>query len=324
MLQIVLIGLGAGATSAILFASVTSGVLLSIILFDLAPLPILIAALGWSHWAGLVAALTSAVLLGIMFGPVSFMAVLIGVAAPAWWLGYLALLARPTDNGAPGDLDWYPPGRLVVWAAVLAAVAVTAALANFGGDEPTIRAGLKNSLTQTFRLEMGLGTDEPLRFPGVQDVDRLLDLFVLALPPIAAVLAALTQTGNLWLAGQVVKLSGRLKRPWPDLTAMSFPPWAAGLLAATVAGSFIPDLIGLIASLFASTLIVAFTLLGFAVLHAMTAKLRGRIAILTSTYAIVAVFGWPALIMSLVGLSDCFFDWRARKGKRGPPVTPPA
>ena len=46
MTQIVLIGLGAGATAALLFASVASGALVSILLFYLAPLPILIAAMG--------------------------------------------------------------------------------------------------------------------------------------------------------------------------------------------------------------------------------------------------------------------------------------
>ena len=52
MMQIVLIGIGAGAATALLFASVASGSLISVLLFYLAPLPILIAALGWSHWAG--------------------------------------------------------------------------------------------------------------------------------------------------------------------------------------------------------------------------------------------------------------------------------
>ena len=59
MMQIVLIGLGAGAAAALLFASVASGSPLSVLLFYLAPLPILIAALGWSHWAALIAAVVA-------------------------------------------------------------------------------------------------------------------------------------------------------------------------------------------------------------------------------------------------------------------------
>ena len=78
MLQIVLVGLGAGAAAALLFATALAGaplisgttisitlVYLRTLLFYLAPLPILIAALGWSHWAGLVAGLTAASVLGI-------------------------------------------------------------------------------------------------------------------------------------------------------------------------------------------------------------------------------------------------------------------
>ena len=51
MMQVTLIGIGAGAATALLFASVASGSALSVLLFYLAPLPILIAAMGWSHWA---------------------------------------------------------------------------------------------------------------------------------------------------------------------------------------------------------------------------------------------------------------------------------
>ena len=50
MMHFAIIGIGAGAAAALLFASVTSGTLLSIPLFYLAPLPIMIAGLGWSHW----------------------------------------------------------------------------------------------------------------------------------------------------------------------------------------------------------------------------------------------------------------------------------
>src|SRR5438552_7315453 len=106
MVQLFLIGIGAGAATALLFASVASGSLISVLLFYLAPLPILIAALGWSHWAALIAAVAAAVGLAAVFGTFFFIAFLIGIGLPAWWLGYLALLARPTAT-APDGLEWY-------------------------------------------------------------------------------------------------------------------------------------------------------------------------------------------------------------------------
>src|SRR5205085_5398612 len=89
MMQIVLVGLGAGAAAALLFASVASGSIIATLLFYLAPLPILIAALGWSHWAALVAVLSAAGGLAAILGTYFFVAFLVGVGAPAWWLGYL-------------------------------------------------------------------------------------------------------------------------------------------------------------------------------------------------------------------------------------------
>ena len=94
-MQLYLIGVSAGAAAALLFASVASGSALSVLLFYLAPLPILIAALGWSHWAALIAAVVASASLAAIFGSYFFVGFLICVGLPAWWLGYLALLARP-------------------------------------------------------------------------------------------------------------------------------------------------------------------------------------------------------------------------------------
>ena len=44
MIAIVLIGLAAGCASALMFASIISGALISLLLFYLAPLPLMVAA----------------------------------------------------------------------------------------------------------------------------------------------------------------------------------------------------------------------------------------------------------------------------------------
>ena len=235
--------------------------------------------------------MVAAAILGGLFGIFFFGAFLATIGAPAWWLGYLALLGRPAANGGGEHMEWYPPGRLVLWAAVLGAAVVAAALVTFGGDEASIRGGLKDALEHVLRLQTGRPPDQPLQFPGIdaEDIDRLIAMLVVVLPPAAAMIAAITQTANLWLAGQVVKLSGRLKRPWPDLTALSFPPLAAGVYAAVTAGALVPDLPGLVASLFAATLTIAFAILGLAVLHATTRNMGGRAVVLSGAYVFIAV-----------------------------------
>ena len=82
MVPMVLIGIGAGAATALLFASVASGAVISILLFYLAPLPILIAAVGWSHWAALIAAVTASAGLAVVFGGTFFIAFLLGIGLP--------------------------------------------------------------------------------------------------------------------------------------------------------------------------------------------------------------------------------------------------
>ena len=217
MIHITLVGIAAGAASALLFASLASGSLFSVLLFYVAPLPILIAALGWSHVAGLIAAVAAAATLAFIFGGVFFAAFLIGIGLPAWWLGYLALLARPTAPG--GALEWYPVGHLVAWAALLAALMVSAVIFSFGFDFDGFRSGLRRAFDHVLRIQTDTPADAPLHVPGVADPSRLIDLMVAIIPPTAAVLATITNLVNLWLAARVVKTSHRLRRPWPDLAS---------------------------------------------------------------------------------------------------------
>jgi hypothetical protein len=307
MMQLILIGIGAGVATALLFASVASGLLLSIFLFYLAPLPILIAALGWSHWAALVAAVTAAAGLAAFLSPLFFITFLVGIGLPAWWLGYLALLARPVAGG----MEWYPVGRIVVWAALLGAAVVIAVIPNFGFDEESFRSGLRNVFERMLRAQTRASAEAPLSLPGV-DADKLVNFLVAVIPLAGAILATITSLLNLWLAGRIVKISGLLKRPWPSLPDMQFPPFAPALLAVAIAGTFMPGIVGTIAGILSASLSIAYGILGFAVLHSITRAAKARPLLLGTSYAAVFVFGWPVLIVAMLGLADTIFGFRGR------------
>ena len=152
------------------------------------------------------------------------------------------------------------------------------------------------------------------------DLNRLLDFLVLALPPAAAVLTTITNVLNLWLAGRVVSVSGRLRRPSPDLSAMQFPSYAPLLTGAAIAGSFLPGLIGTSSGALAASMLMAYAILGFAVLHNISRGIKSRMLLLGGTYAAVLVLGWPALLMMMLGLADAALDIRGRVARRrGPP-----
>jgi hypothetical protein len=296
----VLVGLGAGAAAALLFASVASGSIPAVILFYLAPLPIAIAALGWGQLSGLIAAAVATTVIALLSG-IFFIAVPV-IAFGAWWLSYLTLLARPAGNGGGGALEWYPIGRLVLWAALLGTLVVAAAVPNFGTDQESLQAALRKTYERILRDQ------------------ALIDILVVAVPPAAAVFSTITNLFNLWLAARIVRISGRLARPWPDLAALSLPPLSAGLLAAAIAGSFLPDLVGVLFGAFAASLLMAFAVLGFAVLHAITRGMGSRAIVLAGVYGLTIVFGWPVVAMSLLGLAEIILNIRGRVArKRGPP-----
>src|SRR5262249_20332818 len=73
------------------------------------------------------------------------------IAFGAWWLGYLALLARAATNGGGGALEWYPTGRLVLWAAVIGTAIVAPAVPNFGTDQQRLQAALRQTYERTLR-----------------------------------------------------------------------------------------------------------------------------------------------------------------------------
>ena len=300
MIQVFLVGLGAGLAAALLFASVASGSIAAIFLFYLAPLPIMIAGLGWSHLAGLIAAASATAIVAALSG--AFLVAVAVISFGAWWLAYLTLLARPASNGGGSGLEWYPIGRLIIWAATIGMLVVAAAIPNFGTDQQTLQGSLRKIYGRILHEQ------------------SMIDLLVAAVPLAAAVFSTVTNLFNLWLAARVVKISGRLSRPWPDLSALTLPPATLGVLALAIAASLLPDLLGILSGAGAASLVMVFAVLGLAVLHSITRGMRSRILVLATMYAAALVFAWPLLLISLVGLAETMFNIRLRIARmRGPP-----
>jgi len=313
MIQI-LIAIAAGCASALMFASIISGALISLLLFYLAPLPLMVAALGWGAIGAAVGGLLGAAGLAAIFNFSYAIAFVVTVVAPAYWLGHLAMLARPSDttDAAPPALEWYPVGRIVAWIAGFAALTTMAALLTLGTDSATISEGLRAGLQRT------LGS----RNPG--DADRLIEALVAVAPPAAATVAMLTLTLNLWLAAKITATSGRLNRPWPDLRTATLPAMTLAVLSLALGLSFAGGLAALIGSIVSATLLIAYGLIGAATLHTLTMAARHRGFLLSSTYALVLIFLWPALGLIALGIGDAVFGFRQRYFQRRsmpPPTT---
>lgn len=308
MMMQILVALAAGAASALMFVSIISGALISLVLFYLAPLPLMVAALGWGTASALVGGVLGSVAIGTILGLPYMAAFGLTIALPAFWLGRLTLLAKPVEPApsAKPVLEWYPTGRILAWIAFFAALTTIVALLSLGTDATTITDMLKRGLTRMFGARDAASTD-------TAGTDQLVTVLAAIAPSAATMVAMLTLAVNLWLAGHITRTSGRLTRPWPQLDLTELPPLTLAALALVLALAFTGGLTALISQIVAAALVMAYALSGFAVLHMLTqgAQLRGLW--LSSSYAAVLIFGWPLLMMTALGLVDAVFGLRRRK-----------
>jgi hypothetical protein len=306
-----------------MFASIISGALISLLLLYLAPLPLMVAALGWGPLAATIGGIFAAIGLGAIFGLPYCIAFVIMAALPAWWLGHLALLGRPVTNGissgngaAPDApvLEWYPIGRILLWIAGFATLTTMAVLLTLGSDGVTITATLKRGLLRILSSRSGTAP--------TGQTEQVIDVLVMIAPAAAAIVFMTTLTLNLWLAAKITATSGRLQRPWPDLKSAELPPMTLAALSAAIAFCFVGGLLAILAQTVSAALMMAYALVGFAVLHTLTLSVKSRGFLLICTYVIVVVFSWPVLAMVALGLADAVFGLRRRYLQRRPPPLP--
>src|ERR1700709_971018 len=190
MMTTVLIALAAGCASALMFASTISGALISLVLLYLAPLPIMVAALGWGPLCATIGGIAAATGLGAIFGIPYCIAFVLTVALPAWWLGHLALLGRPVASAASAAngaapvapvMEWYPVGRILLWTAGFAALTTMGALLMLGTDAAIIKDAMRRGLLRIIGVRGAA--------PAATETEQFIDALVAIAPPAAAIVA---------------------------------------------------------------------------------------------------------------------------------------
>jgi hypothetical protein len=323
MIAILLIALAAGCASALMFASIVSGALISLLLLYFAPLPLMVAALGWGPLAATIGGILAATGLGAVFGLPFCIAFTVMMALPAWWLGHLALLGRPAANAAaPGNgaapvsptLEWYPIGRLLLWIAGFAVLTTMATLLTFGTDAATIAETLRAGLLRILSPRGAATGDE---------IAQRIDAVVMIAPAAAANSTMTMLVLNLWLAAKITATSGRLHRPWPVLKSIELPPMTLAALMAAIAFCFAGGLLAMLAQTVTAALLMSYALTGLAVLHTLTLGLKSRALWLGCTYALLVVSGgWLVVTMVILGIADAIFGLRQRYLRGRPPPLP--
>lgn len=323
----ILVGVGAGIASALLLASIATRSPLAAFLMFAAPLPILIAGFGWGWIAALLGALVASVGLAAVTTPALGISYFIAIGAPSVWISYVAFLGRPASaTSNPSDvgngMEWYPVGRIVVLLAVMGALSGVAFVFQFGTTLEAYMQGVRPIMDSVIR---GMPPQFFGGATGGAQREAFVNFMTLAMPAATAITSFITLALNVWIAGRVVTRSGRSIRPWPKLSAFTFPNAFVFATVVTVAVSLIvPDTAGFVAGLFALTFLGAWMLLGLAVAHEVSRGARLRGVLLASLYLTMMIVPWALLAVAIVGLLEPMLRLREKAAaRRGPPPVPP-
>lgn len=323
------IGILAGAASALLFASATTGALFALPLFYLTPLPLLLVGLGWGTASVAIAGLAASLLTTLVLGGLVGLGNLVTFAIPAALLTYLALLCRQPDgqtagaasSGDESQLEWYPPGKLIGWIAVMAGALTALAIPLLGFDAETYYATLQEIMENTFLKDLEAASPEGI---DKEQMTQLISFLARALPAISAALWMLAMAFNMWGAGRIIAYAGHALRPRPDISVMSYPREMPIGFVASLIGTMLPGVIGIMAIGFAGAFVMAYVLLGLVVIHVLSRRSPLRPFILFSVYIGLIFFGWIALIIATIGMAEPIFNLRQRFSAKRPPQAPGA
>jgi len=299
----IFVGLAAGLVSAVVLIAAAQGSIAGLIaLIFLAPLPVIIAGLGWGWAAAMVASALAALTLSVLVTPRVAMFHLLAVGLPMVASSYLLLLNRAapqtnaTQAGASENtgLEWYPPGRVLGLLAVVAGTLAAASLLTIATSERELEAALRAYIDKF-----------GIKPPSETDAENFAKLMARSFAPVAATFWMTVACFNLWLGGLITYASGQLARPWPDLSHLMLPREAPLFFLAAVAGSFLQGYPGLIALGFASVFLSAYLIIGLAIIHNITRGNDARVFILIAVYLSLLILNpFSGIIISMIGIAE--------------------
>jgi hypothetical protein len=312
-------GIGAGLVSALLTVVVVKATPLAAVLYLLAPIPVLIVSLGWSHRSGLVATFVGGLAIAAFVSPLSGLGFAVITGLPAWWLAYLALLGRP---GPDGTMEWYPVGRLLGWTAATAALTIVAiGFISAGGDYETFHSNSRR-IAEAFISLIAPPLPDQAGELAVQR-EASIERITAFTPSLSALGFTLFLSFYLWTAGKVVSVSKRLPRPWPSVPEMAMPRSVLLVLLLAGALTLVGGFIGVLGYALIGAFLMAFALQGLAAIHERTRGKTGRGFLLAGLYVLLFMTqGLMIVALSLFGLTDTIFGLRNRFGSNRPKQPP--
>lgn len=310
----VLIGLGAGLASALLFYSAARGSpALSAALLLFTPLPVLLAGLGWGMPAAVSSTVSTALVILVTSGFWPAVGTTLTLGAPVILIVYLAFLSRARGD-SPDDREWYPAGRLLAGIALYGSALPLLILPLSGGSYDDLRAPMTELLR---RFSRDTASDLGLRPMSEEQIQAAASLLVATLPGFIAAYWTAIFSLNVYVGGRIARASGRLARDWPDLPGLKVPRDMLVIFAIAVLACFATGLVSVMGVCLVGGLLFMFFLAGLALMHAV-ARRRAPALLIALYLALLLAGPYTAAVLILGGLTDTLFDIKRRLG--GPPA----
>ncbi|MCP4181927.1 MAG: hypothetical protein GY761_01195 [Hyphomicrobiales bacterium] len=291
------IGLIAAAVFCAMVVIFSSMGLLVLVPVFLGALPVYVAALGWGTRAGIVATAAIIAVSAILSNPTGGFLIGVMIAAPAALAGHQANLAQSADTHND-ELQWYPFSQILFWITLLiiGAVLLFGILIDF--DPAEISAQLSK------HLKLLLPTPEVGSGLSVEDRDKALLMNLQMMPFVLPSLWIGIHFLNFLLALKITRQLDVLARPVEDIAAViNLPSIALVLLVVSISGIVItspPYSRGFAVA--AGALMMAFSIVGLAVMHQRIRHWPIRSLMLFMTYAMIAMIFLPVYLFSFAGI----------------------
>lgn len=293
--------------SALLFLSLAKGIALGIVFSYVAPLPLMMAGLGFGLGASVIAGVAGAGAVAMVAGGYSTLPFMVAVLLPALVVTNRANLRRVAPDGST---EWYPPGLVLAWLTAAGLALVLSGAALVAGHPDGIQAWVGQTIARTLEL---VAADIPAD-KRAEAVTWWTPFFPAMVVSSWLVMAVANATGA---QGLLTRL-GRARRPRPAYGELWLPDWLAVILAGCglVAAAFGGDA-GYVAVNLAVVTLIPFLFLGLAGIHRWAAGRPKARLVLAVTYGVlVLAFGWAALVVAGLGLVR-FWTMRSRRRDSG-------
>ena len=306
MTQTILISIGAGVLSALLFGSVLAGAFAALVLPLFAQLPLQVASLTFGPRSGVISAFAAAL---AIIGAAGLLAIAIpyalNVAIPALVASYLVAL-RNTDLDESDIAAWFPMGRVLSAVAVTSVICVILIGVHTGFEPQSAAAAIQPQAEAMLLSSINAGQIT------TELIGEAVLIFVAMLPFVAAAALVLITSLNLTLAVRISRRYGAFKRPVSSIATLQFPKllYVTALFAIAViwiTGDATP-ILAVVAGASVSLVVIS----GFAALHALTQKMAARGIVLIAVYGSIIFFGFPVLLILALGWLDGFLNLRGR------------